>query len=429
MSRPLLLGILLFYLLIGGLATFSPLWLELAIPLAVYLVAGLLLAPERVHLRAERSLSLERAIPGQPVTVTLVITNDGPTIRQLLLRDTLPPFVELLEGSNTRLVSLRSGETVQWRYTFSGRRGYHQFAGVEASAGDPLGVVSIRQTLPTGGQILVLPRVPRVRRIAIRPRVTRVYSGTIPARQGGTGIDFFGVREYQPGDPTHAVNWRVSARHEQALFANEYEQERVADVGLILDARRISNELGGGLSIFEHSVLASASLADSFLSAGNRVGLLVYGLYINWTNPGYGKYQRENILHSLARAYTADSQVFAGISIPRRLFPTHSQIVFISPLLSDDVEPLIRLRADGYPLIVVSPNAVRFEAAHLPQTDTIRLAARIMTLRRRITLQRLQHAGIQVVDWDVDQPFEQIVEGILSRPPAYLRAIGGGGPL
>ena len=44
------------------------------------------------------------------------------------------------------------------------------------------------------------------------------------------------------------------------------------------------------------AVNAAASLADAFLTAGNRVGLLIYGLYINWTNPGYGKRQRENIL-------------------------------------------------------------------------------------------------------------------------------------
>jgi hypothetical protein len=44
MSRPLLLGLLIIFLLVGGLATFNALWLELAIPLAVYLLAGFLFA-------------------------------------------------------------------------------------------------------------------------------------------------------------------------------------------------------------------------------------------------------------------------------------------------------------------------------------------------------------------------------------------------
>lgn len=429
MSRPFLLGILIAFLLIGGLVTLDPLWLELALPLAVYLLAGFILFPEKVNLAIERSLSLERAAPGQPVTVTLRVTNRGGNLRQVALRDSLPDFADLTDGSAARLLDLRQGETVEWQYTWVGKRGYHRFEGVEVIAGDPLGLISLRQFIPTGGQALVLPTVPRVRRIVIRPRVTRVYAGSIPARQGGTGTDFFGVAEYQPGSPMRAVNWHVSARHQQALFVNEYEQERVADVGIILDARLRANDLGEGRSIFEHSVLAAASLSDAFLNAGNRVGLLIYGLYINWTNPGYGKRQRESVLRALARAVPAESQVFSGITIPRRLFPPKSQIVFVSPLLPDDVEPLIRLRAADYPLIVVSPNAVRYEASLLPDERPIRQAARVLSLQRTISLQKLRQAGAQVVDWDVARPFDQAVESVLSRPPALIRAIGAGGRL
>jgi uncharacterized protein (DUF58 family) len=288
--------------------------------------------------------------------------------------------------------------------------------------------VTARQSLPTAGQVLVLPAAPRVRRISIRTRSTRVYSGTIPARQGGPGIDFFGVREYQPGDPQHAVNWRVSARHPQALFSNEYEQERVADVGIILDARSKVNDLGEKLNIFEESILAAASLTDAFLSSGNRVGLLIYGQFINWTLPGYGRQQRERILHALARANPGDSQAFAGIYIPHRLFPVRSQLVFISPMIGDDVQPLINLRAQSYALIVVSPDAVGYEAASLPETEAVRQATRILALRRWVTIQRLRHAGVQVVDWDLSHPFEQVVESALSRPPSYIRAIGAAGP-
>ena len=101
-------------------------------------------------------------------------------------------------------------------------------------------------------------------------------------------------------------------------------------------------------------------------------------------------------------------------------------MVFISPLIDEDVQSLVTLRALGYALIVVSPNAIRFEAAHLPVRESVRQAARILSLKRRVTLQRLRHAGIQVVDWDVTRPFEQVVESALSRPPAFIRAIGSG---
>lgn len=429
MSRILLLGFLLFVLLLGGLASFNPGWLELAVPLVVYLLAGFLFAPERLNLSVERVISDEHVAPGQPVKVELRVTNHGTSVRQLLLLDPLPENSSLISGSAQRMVSLKKGETMRWIYTFSGKRGFHAFTRLEASACDLFGLLTVRQSLPTTGQVLILPAAPRVRRIAIRTRATRVYSGTILARQGGPGVDFFGVREYQPGDPLHAVNWRVSARHShgQALFANEYEQERVADVGIILDARRQVNQLGENLTIFDESILAAASLSDAFLSSGNRVGLLIYGQFINWTLPGYGKRQRERIMHALARAVPGDSQAFASIYIPPSLFPVNSQLVFISPLIADDVQPLVNLRAQGYALIVVSPNAIRFEAAHLPASQAVHQAARILSLRRRVTLQRLRHAGVQVVDWDIARPFEQVAESALSRPPSYIRAIGAGG--
>ncbi len=426
-SRIYLPGLLLLLLLLGGLATFNPGWLELAVPLVVYLLAGLFFGPEKLDLTVERTLSSERAAPGQPISVELKIHNNGGDIRELLLRDWLPEHSSVVEGSDRRLVSLKGGETLVWKYSFQGKRGFHAFTHLQASASDMFGILTVRRDFATSGQVLILPVAPRVRRIAIRTRNTRVYSGTIPSRQGGSGVDFFGVREYQPGDTMHAVNWRVSARQTQALYANEYEQERVADVGIILDARKQSNRVGEALSIFDESVVATASLSDAFLAAGNRVGLLIYGQYINWTLPGYGKVQRERILHALARSTTGENQAFAGIYIPRSLFPVHSQLVFISPLTDDDVDPLVNLRAQGYALIVVSPDAVRFESASLRQSEEVRQATRILTLRRRATMQRLRHSGIQVVDWDVSKPFEQVAEAALARPPAFIRAIGAGG--
>src|SRR5260221_11827400 len=89
------------------------------------------------------------------------------------------------------------------------------------------------------GKFFIFPPVMRLGHVAIRPRRTRVYAGTIPARVGGGGTEFFGVREYHPGDPPRAINWRASAHHRQddGLYPNEFHQERVADGGIILERR------------------------------------------------------------------------------------------------------------------------------------------------------------------------------------------------
>jgi uncharacterized protein (DUF58 family) len=274
--------------------------------------------------------------------------------------------------------------------------------------------------------LFILPPVTRVRHIAIRPRRTRVYAGVIPARAGGAGTEFFGVREYQPGDSPHSINWRASARHTDALYANEYQQERVADVGIVLDGRLRTNEFGRGHSLFEYSVQAAASIADALLSQGNRVGLLLYASYLGWTLPGYGKIQRERILHALANAKTGESQVFADFEhIPPRLFPPESQIIFVSPLMEDDLKPLVQLRAQGYDVLVVSPNPVKFELLHLPASNpNMALAGRVVHMERLVLLQRLRRANIHVLDWDVAEPFDHLVKRRLGRTSVWLRVIG-----
>jgi uncharacterized protein (DUF58 family) len=247
----------------------------------------------------------------------------------------------------------------------------------------------------------------------------------IPARIGGAGVEFFGLREYQPGDPPRWINWRASVRHDETLYANEFQQERVADVALVLDGREKTNRFRDGRSLFEHAVLAAASLADAFLSQGNRVGLLHYGRYLDWTFPGYGKVQRERILQALAHAQTGGSPVFSGLEhIPVRFFPAHSQVVLVSPLDAADLDPLIQLRARGYQIMVISPDPVAFELAYLSSAPLVQLAARVVRMERNLLLNKLQRAGIQALDWDVAQPFDQMVKHRLGPPPPLFHAAG-----
>jgi uncharacterized protein (DUF58 family) len=200
----------------------------------------------------------------------------------------------------------------------------------------------------------------------------------------------------------------------------------VADVGIILDGRQKTNSFDKEHSLFEYSVSAAAALADVLLSQGNRVGLLNYGRLLHWTFPGYGKIQRERILQSLTHAQVGSSTVFSELEyIPARLFPPHSQIILISPLNADDVNVLVQLRARGYQVMAVSPDPVAFELSYLPQNESVRLAARMLRMERNLLIQKLQRAGIQVLDWDVSQPFDQVAKRRLGRPPALLRAIEG----
>jgi uncharacterized protein (DUF58 family) len=238
-------------------------------------------------------------------------------------------------------------------------------------------------------------------------------------------VAFFGVREYQLGDPLRRLNWRVSARHSHRLFTNEFEQERITDVGLILDARQRNNVRGTAGSLFEHAVAATASLATTFLNDGNRVGLLVYGGFLNWTFPGYGKMQRKRILESLAQAKTGESLIFESFDyFPTRFFPSKSQLVLVSPLCQEDLAVLIRLCARGYQVLVVSPDPVSFETRALRDQPGVGLASRIARLERSLLLHKLRRGGVQVVNWQVERPLERVIRASLGPTPQWFRSVG-----
>jgi uncharacterized protein (DUF58 family) len=423
--RLLLLSILAYALLLLGLATLNGGLLALVLPLAIYVGAALLFGPEDLHLEIGRSLSADRARESATVTVHLSITNAGSVLEEVLVEDQVPRQLAVIDGAPRVFVSLAPGATVELSYAVRARRGHFDFEEVQATASDYLGLFRRKAVFHAPAHLAVLPGSTRLRRVAIRPLRTRGYAGPVPARLGGSGVDFFGVREYQLGDPRRWINWRVSARHPRALFTNEFEQERIADVGLILDARRRSDVRLPEDSLFEHAIRATASLAERFLSDGNRVGLLVYGRALDWTFPGYGKIQRERILRALARAQTGESQIFDNLDyLPTRFFPAQSQIVLVSPLCLDDLPMLIRLRARGYQLLVIRPDPVSMELKLPSQQPGIELAARIVRVERALLQRKLQQAGIQVVDWQVDRPFDQVVHASLGRMPQWFRGVG-----
>ena len=416
--NPTLLISIIFILLIIGLATLNGAVIALSLPFLIMLAAGLLDETRSVVLRATRQISPDRATRGTAIEVQLSVTNQGAPLAEVELIDSLPAGLRLVAGELRAVAALGTGETLELSYSLEGERGLYNFDPVSVQVRNRVGIVSHTQALDAPAQLFILPELTRLRQTTLRPRRTKVYSGVIPARQGGPGIEFFGVRAYQPGDPTRWINARATARHEEALFVNEFEQERVADIGIILDARELSNVRVKQHNLFEYGVQATAALADMLLSQGNRVGMLIYGSSIHWTFPGYGKIQRERILRVLATARPASQIALESFdTIPTRLFPIRSQLIIISPLLASDLDGLRSIRARGYPLLVLSPDPVSFEEGLLQPGRERDLAVRAACLERELTLSRIRQNAIHVVNWPVEMPLQHIVATALSRHP------------
>jgi uncharacterized protein (DUF58 family) len=214
--------------------------LVLALPLVCYLAVGFYFALPSVTLKAQRSLSTTRAMSDEPVTVRVELENLGATLELIELADSVPAMVELRQGSAQKITNLPAGEKISLEYVVSGMRGLARWQTLSVRVTDTLGLFLREMELPCEGELLVVPTFERLEEIMIRPRRTRIFSGQVKARLGGAGIEFFGVREYYPGDERRFLNWKATARRDRPIV-NEFEQERVADVIILLDARERSD--------------------------------------------------------------------------------------------------------------------------------------------------------------------------------------------
>jgi uncharacterized protein (DUF58 family) len=424
--RERLLAILIFVVVLGALASVNGRVLVVALPLLVYLGAGVLSRPRALDLEISRTLGSTRLSAGAPVEVTVSAANRGAAVEELHLTDMLPPSVAVVRGTPRHFGSLSPGGNAEWSYTVRAERGEHTWTGVRAAGSGSCDPGSREADFDAESRLLVLPAVERLPRIRIRPRQTRGFAGPIPARIAGSGVYFYGVREYRMGDTLRRVNWKLSARDTRTIYTNEFEQERIADVGVILDARDRSYPGRAGGALFESAVSAAASLADTLLADGNRVALLIYGRSMERLAPGYGKVQRERIRVRLARAHTGTNYSLETLErLPTRMFPARSQIVLVSPVLKDDSSVLCALRSVGYSLLVVRPRRIAAAWPALAAQPEALLARRLENVENALLDATLRGAGIRSIDWDTAEPLARSLHAAPAEDPRVSAARTG----
>src|SRR2546422_5095241 len=258
----------------------------------------------------------------------------------------------------------------------------------------------------------VMPRPDRLRDTRLRPRRVGPWPGVIPSKILGLGTEFYSMRDYIPGDDPKRINWKASARHGE-LIVNETEAERVTDVMIVLDTD--VTMLGPTESeLFEREVQAAASLTRLLLSQGNRVGLVLQGGERGSIPAGFGKRHERRILYLLAAAKPGRASVSTSYVmnlLARRMLPSRSQIVIISPLLDPEIkEGAKQLTMAGYSMLVLSPSPTP-SASFQDQTEET--AFKLIMLERSISLLALERSST-VVDWPSGVPLSFVMSKVRS---------------
>ncbi len=366
-------------------------------------------------LEIERRIDPESPDAGDPIEVTTTLRNAGDgTLYDLRLVDGVPPMLPVEDGSPRRGTALRPGDETTIEYSLRAGHGTHRFRPTMVLARDASGAVETETTVVEETVIECASRVPEV---PLRP-LSRHRSGQLVTDDGGSGLEFHRVKQYERGDPTSRIDWRRYARTGE-LVSMEFRTEQLADVVLCVDAREAAYRAGSADE--PHAVAratdAAERIADTLFGADHRVGLAAFGRELCWLPPGTGRDHafrfrrlvsthgglslippREPGTASLADGLTTgDTDTSEADELDRQLSTilTHlhskTQVFFFTPLCDDEAARIAqRIESGGCAVTVVSPDVITSET----------VGDRLARIERQNRLTSLRHTGVAAVDWD-----------------------------
>ena len=228
------------------------------------------IAPRNLKLSGQRTGLFPRVTAGDRLDVTVALQAER-TVSTFLLEERVPDRL----GTTVKVpvTRLPKGRSVEHQYTLRAtRRGVYEVGPLVAVASDPLGLSERETVVAEPFELLVHPRIelvsdrPLTRSFEdppIRPPVSRPWP---------QGMEFYGMREYRPGDDVRKIVWKATARTGRVMI-REAEQGITDHVTIILDTDRTHHSQDGeGISeSFEMGVRAAASLAVRHLREGYEV--------------------------------------------------------------------------------------------------------------------------------------------------------------
>ncbi|MCE9622645.1 MAG: DUF58 domain-containing protein [Actinomycetia bacterium] len=216
----------------------------------------------------------------------------------------------------------------------------------------------------------------------------------------GSGTEFASIRPFQPGDRLRRIHWPRSLRtgtlHVTATWA-EHDRHVVLLIDALDDVGE-SEGIDGLASSLDITMRAAGAIAEHFISAGDRVALVVLGARgVQRVPPASGYRHLRRLLEAMARVQPAHSVIDDG-RMPRGL-GDGALVLMLSPLVSPTaLQRAVSISDRGLAVIVIDclPADIALQE---PDDPFVGLTWRIEVLKRDRDIRRVREAGIPVVPW------------------------------
>ena len=218
--------------------------------------------------------------------------------------------------------------------------------------------------------------------------------GEHPARIIGDGVEFAGVREFVPGDRQRRVNWSATSRL-GTLHLNTFAAERTQNVVILADA---TADVGpAGSTTLDLVLRGAAGAVTRYVTARDRVGLIVFGMRLTWIGPGQGSRHQQRLMELLVASAAGWDRAKGLTRLPKAALPPGSLVLVFSPLLDPRVIEAVRdLRERGFGVVVVDVLSTG------PRHDRSRLSGltgRVWQLEQDAIRFSMKELGVPVVHW------------------------------
>ncbi len=256
--------------------------------------------------RTLRGLTVRRLLPdvavvGQPMEIRYSVTNHRAWngARGIRLIDALPANGAMV-SPESYLPLLRPQETVVHTVpAVAARRGRVRFSAIRLSMGFPFGIFDKSVVSPAEANLVVLPALARLRGDVLRAsRMADATSNGLLLSRSKGDEEFFGLREFRPGDNPRRIHWRRSAQTGQLMIremANTREAQIWCAVHTGCDPRDVQLTMR-----LESAISAAATVICDALERGTKVGLICNGEPLAILPPAGGRPRRLRLLRELA---------------------------------------------------------------------------------------------------------------------------------
>lgn len=240
--------------------------------------------------------------------------------------------------------------------------------------------------------------------------------------RSGTGNEFATIRPFQPGDRLRRVHWAQTLRTGTLHVASTWA-DNDRHVVLLIDALEEVGEtegVDGRSSSLDITVRAAAAIAEHYIGAGDRVGLVVFGARgVQRLPPASGSRHLRRLLEVLATVEPARAMGDDG-RVPRGLGDS-ATVVMLSPVLLPGALQRASTIADrGMSVLVIDCLPDDLADRH-PDDPYAAITWRTELLQRERHLRQAREAGIAVVPWRGPGSLDAVMRDLHHRSRSGVR--------